>query len=289
VTDIDTDLLRGIPLFSQLNDDERKQLAAMLVPRALQANEPLFWTGEPGDEMYVVQRGSIRLSYPDDSGADITLAILTAGAFFGEISMLDGGVRTATARGHSDALLLGLKRQGFHKFIEQHPRTAVPIITTLSARQREAMDKLRGVRNVNLVVQDKQTPLQRMIDAAANLFSSGRFVVFQICFIALWMIGQTIYTWRVRPESIYFYDSPPTFFWLCLLIGIESIMLTIFVLNSQRRSADRDRVRADMEYQINLKAQHDVTLLHQKIDKLQSILLNNLNTSSSPSGSTPSP
>src|SRR5689334_7066154 len=95
---MDKDLLRNIPLFARLADDDRSALAALMTRRDVKALEPLFWIGEDGDAMYVVSHGRIRLSYADEEGHDVTIAVLGPGAFFGELSLLDGGPRTATAR-----------------------------------------------------------------------------------------------------------------------------------------------------------------------------------------------
>jgi CRP/FNR family transcriptional regulator, cyclic AMP receptor protein len=78
--------------------------------------------------------------------------------------------------------------------------------------------------------------------------------------------------WRVHPEKITFLDDPPTFFWLELLVSLAAFLLTVLVLNSQRRQAERDRIRAEIEYQVNLKAQSDITNLQRKMDQVLAAL-----------------
>ncbi len=268
---MDKDLLRNIPLFAKLSDADREELAGLMKRRDFPAVQPIFWVGENGDELFVIAHGKVRLSLPDDQGHDVTIAVIGPGTFFGELSLLDGGPRTATARAETDAGLFSLDRAGFYAFLEKHPAAAVYMISVLGARQREALAKLREVRNVNEEVEHVLTPFQRLVDRGAAMGASSVFLVGNLAFIILWMVGHSI--WSVRAgRPIVFHDDPPTFFWLCLLIGMESIMLTIFVLNSQRLSAKRDRIRADLEYQINLKAQTDVTNLHRKIDRIEAML-----------------
>lgn len=274
---MDKDLLRHIPLFAGLADADRADLAGMMETRTFAIHQPVFWIGEKGDELFFVQHGKVRLSYPDESGHDVTVAVLGPGAFFGEISLLDGGPRTATARTDSDATLLVLNRANFYQFIQRHPPAAMHVIAILGQRQRESMAKLRQVRNENEEVEQRITPLQRLVDRGARAAASVPFLLFNLLFIAAWITFQTLAYNAARakdprlPEVTYL-DTPPTFFWLGLLIAMESILLTIFVLNSQRRSAERDRVRAELEYQVNLKAQYEVMSLHQKIDRLQGIV-----------------
>jgi CRP/FNR family transcriptional regulator, cyclic AMP receptor protein len=268
---MDKDLLRNIPLFARLSDDDRAELASLMAPRECAALEPVFWVGENGDAMYVVAHGKVRLSYTDEAGHDVTITVLGPGDFFGELSLLDGGPRTATARADTPAGLFSLNRKGFYTFLDRHPAAAVYMVSVLGARLRESLDRLRQVRNVNEEAEHVLTPFQRLIDRAAAIGTSGPFLVGNITFIVLWMAIHSILSYRAgRP--IVFHDDPPTFFWLGLLIGMESILLTVFVLNSQRLSAKRDRIRADLEYQINLKAQTDVTNLTRKVDRIEAML-----------------
>ena len=272
----DRELLRSIPMFAKLSAEERAVLAALLKPRAFAANEPVFWIGERGDDMFIVQHGKVRLSYTDDAGHDVSLAQVGPGAFFGELSLLDGGPRTATARTVTETVLLSLDRRGFYDFIEKHPAAALHIIATLGHRQRENLDRLRGVGNVNEQVEQQTTPLQRLVDRAAAIGASGRFLIGVLVFLAVWITVQTFLTRAYRPELItasgFPVDSPPYFFWLGFMVSLMSFLLTIFVLNSQRRQAERDRIRADMEYQVNLKAQLEIMQLHQKMDRLAGLL-----------------
>jgi CRP-like cAMP-binding protein len=274
---MDKDLLRNIPLFAKLSDADREELAGLMKRRDVAALQPIFWVGETGDEMFVVAHGKVRLSLPDEEGHDVPVAVIGPGTFFGELSLLDGGPRTATARAETDTGLFALDRGGFYAFLEKHPAAAVYMISVLGARQREALDKLRQVRNVNAEVEQTLTPVQRLVDRAASIGASGPFLLGNLIFIAGWITFHSLTYSAARERNpslppIVFNDTPPTFFWLCLLIGMESILLTIFVLNSQRLSARRDRIRADLEYQINLKAQTDVTNLHRKIDRLEAML-----------------
>ena len=90
--------LAGIQLFAGLSLEERGELAALFKPRALKANEAVFWIGDKGTEFFIVKSGQINICFPDEAGKETTLALLGPGHFFGEISLLDGGPRTATAR-----------------------------------------------------------------------------------------------------------------------------------------------------------------------------------------------
>ena len=261
---VDWSLLLNIPLFSKLNPEELGALAELLKTRKFAGSEPIVYLGDNGTEFYIVQHGKVGVSHLDESGKEVTLAELGPGNFFGEISLLDGGPRTATVRALGDVSLLSLERGTFVQFLLQHPSAAVHILTTLGARQRELLEKLRGIRNVNEAVAGEQTQLQRFLSRCAGVFASERFLLGNLLFIVSWVVLHSL-LWH---HPIHWVDEPPTFFWLGFMITAESIVVAMFVLNAQRRQAERDRVRADLEYQVNVKAHVEVMELHRKMDRL---------------------
>ncbi len=269
---MDKELLKKIPLFASLSDDDLEGLQGQLEARTVQPNQAIFWIGERGDELFIVQYGQVRLSYTSEAGQDVTLAVVGAGAFFGDLSLLDGGPRTATALAQSETGLWVLNRQNFFKFLSQHQKASEVMVTTMATRLRENTEKLRSIKNVNEEVDEKITTLQRVVDRLANHFSSGSFLISVIVFGLMWMAVQTFMVWRDHWSKISLLDDPPTFFWLGFMVTLASFLLTIFVLNSQKRQAERDRIRADFEYQVNLKAQLEIMQLHQKVDKLTDIV-----------------
>jgi CRP/FNR family transcriptional regulator, cyclic AMP receptor protein len=263
----DGSVLAGIELFSKLTADELAALGRLLKTRRFGAGQTVVLIGDRGTDFYVVQQGRVHVSAPDESGKEVAIAELGPGNFFGEISLLDGGPRTATVRAGQatgGATLLSLERAQFVQFLVSHPQASVHILTTLGARQRDLLDKLRGIRNVNEAVAGEQTRLQRVLSSVANVFSSERFLILNLTFIVIWMVVHSI-LWR---DKIVWLDQPPTFFWLGFMVTVEAIVVAMFVLNAQRRQAERDRVRADLEYQVNVKAHVEVMELHRKVDRL---------------------
>src|SRR4051812_38600163 len=149
------DVFAKIPLFSELSAAERDDLAGLLRPRNVQAQRAIFWVGEAGDEFYIIERGEVVISCPDADGKEVTLAVLGPGQFFGELSLFDGGRRTATARAKDEVRLLALGREPFRRFVASHPASAIHIMEVLGRRQRDSLDKLRGVRNANDAVEER--------------------------------------------------------------------------------------------------------------------------------------
>lgn len=253
-------LLQNIPLFAKLPAEHLDELAGLLKQHEYKPAQPIFWVGDKGNDFYIIQVGRVALTCPDEQGKEITIAELGAGQFFGELSLLDGGPRTATARAASDTILLSLDRDGFMNFLNQRPMAAGYIVSVLGARQRETLDKLRGVTNLNTIIEERATPWQRIADVIAAVSASQAFVLIHMAWFGAWMIFNII-----RGDKA---PDPYPFGLLTMIVSLEAIFLSIFVLISQNRSGEKDRIRADLDYQVNLKAQHEIMQLHEKLDHL---------------------
>lgn len=266
-TTIDTDPLAHIPLFANLTDQERGELSRLLQPKRFRAGQNIVFVGEPGKEFFIIEQGKVAITLPDDHGRDLILALLGAGQFFGEISLLDGGPRTATARAETDAVLLELGRDDFLQFVGKTPAAAIHMMTVLGQRQRDTNEKLRGIKNANEVIAEKRTTGERVAERLATVFASNPFLMVNLAFFSFWIVSNVILL-----ETHKNFDEPPSFATLGFVITLESILLSMFVLASQKLQSNRDRIRADLEYQVNVKAHLEVVQLHQKVDRLEGLL-----------------
>jgi uncharacterized membrane protein len=191
----------------------------------------------------------------------VTIAVLKPGDFFGEISLLDGGPRTATIRAEEAVILYSLSRHDFLEFLKRHPAAAIHVLTVLGQRQREMLQKMRGLKNVNEVAQERATRWQRIADVIAAVSASQAFVVFHVFLFAGWMI--------INPLLGEHALDPFPYNLLTMIVSLEAIFLSIFVLISQNRAGEKDRLRADLDYQVNLKAHLEVMQLHRKLDRVE--------------------
>jgi CRP/FNR family cyclic AMP-dependent transcriptional regulator len=258
---MDQDLLANIPLFAKLNAAELAELSGLLKEQKVENQQPVFWIGDEGADFYLVQVGRVAICYPDELGHEITIAVLNAGDFFGEISLLDGGPRTATVRADGDVQLLSLSRHDFLEFLKRNPSAGIHILTVLGQRQREMLEKLRGVKNVNEVMEERTTRWQKVADLIAAVSASQAFVIFHVFLFAGWMVWN-----KIAGEKAF---DPFPYNLLTMVVSLEAIFLSIFVLVSQNRAGEKDRIRADLDYQVNLKAHLEVMQLHRKIDRIE--------------------
>ena len=260
-------LLGTVPLFKLLNDDERADLERVFERREHAPGEKIFAIGEPGDEMYIVGQGSVELSVKDNTGAKIVLTVCDAGEVFGELSLFDGGARTASAVCLEETTLLVLDRDDLLAFLRRHPDAALDLLTTMGQRMRGADEMLRRrvARNINEEMQIRSTTIEKIADVIAAFSGSIQFLFLNAAWFLIWIV------WNTAPFLPHF--DPYPFSFLTMVVSLEAIFLSIFVLVSQNRQAAKDRLRADAEYEVNLKAELEITHLHEKVDFLTEELL----------------
>jgi uncharacterized membrane protein len=264
----DVSLLSGIEFFDFLKDDDRYELANVVDAIKLNAGETLFHTGDPGEALFVVRSGSIELYIKDTAGQKIVLTIAEEGSLFGELSLLDSGPRTATAIALSDSELLVLDRDDLLLLFQKRPEAALNMLAAMSTMTRKADELLRTrvSRNVNEEMEEHSTPLQRVADWIAWFSGSMPFLMINAAWFIIWIALNEFHT------GIPQWDPFP-FGLLTMIVSLEAIFLSCFVLVSQNRQAEKDRVRSDIEYEVNIKAELEVTHLHEKTDRIYENML----------------
>ncbi len=269
--------LAHIPLFSSLGEPEQEALFASMRIESFNPHQTIFWRGDTGDSFYLISKGQITVTVPNDKGEHVILDTLGPGRFFGEISLLDGGPRTATVRTTETTELYVLNRADFHAFLRQRPDVAIEILTIMGQRQRSSTEALRGMKNPNLAFeQSRVTRWQRVSDVIATTAASQWFLMVHVVWFGVWIIANLLAAHQMLP-AVWEFDPFP-FGLLTMVVSLEAIFLAIFVMVSQNRQSEKDRLRTDLDYQVNLKAQTEIMGLSRKMDMLQQNLLGGLGT-----------
>jgi|HubBroStandDraft_1064217.scaffolds.fasta_scaffold60010_3 CRP/FNR family cyclic AMP-dependent transcriptional regulator len=266
-----SELLANIPLFALLDDQERAGLAERLDDVRFAAGTPLFMAGDPGDSMFVLVSGEVEVFFRNNTGQRIVLETAKAGHFIGEVSLLDGGSRSASAVATSDVEALVVDRGDLDEFLRACPAAALDLLGATGRRLRESADLLRhtATRDVNELEEDHRTTVMRIADVISEFSGSLPFLFIHCVIFFVWIVLNVEPLSRTRFGS---WDPFP-FGLLTMVVSLEAIILSVFVLLSQNRQVARDRVRNDIEYDINLKAELEVTELHKKLDYLSEQVL----------------
>lgn len=259
----DPNVLTEIKMFASLDDDDRQALAEVVDKLKVPAGHTLFQAGDPGDSLYVVESGQIELFIKDNVGQKIVLTVAESGDTFGELAMLDSGPRTGTAQALSDSELIALDRQDLILVFQRRPEAALHMLAAMGGMTRKADELLRTrvSRNVNEEIAEHVTPLQKVADGIAWFSGSMPFLMINGAWFIIWIVINTL------PLGLPGFDPYP-FGLLTMIVSLEAIFLSCFVLVSQNRQAEKDRVRSDIEYEVNIKAELEVAHLHEKTDRI---------------------
>jgi CRP/FNR family transcriptional regulator, cyclic AMP receptor protein len=264
----DAGMLAKNELFEQLTEDDRAQLALVVDRRELLAGTTLFQAGEPGESLFVVSTGEVELFIKDTAGQKIVLTVARDGEIFGELALLDRGARTATALALVDTVLLELDRDDLLLLFQKTPEAAVRLLAAVGHMTRRADELLqtRVSRNVNIEVEENLSTLQKIADWIAWFSGSMPFLLINFVWFGAWIILNTFHL------GIPAFDPYP-FGLLTMIVSLEAIFLSCFVLISQNRQAEKDHVRSDVEYEVNIKAELEVAHLHEKTDRIYTEML----------------
>jgi CRP/FNR family cyclic AMP-dependent transcriptional regulator len=247
---MNVETLRHVPLFESLDNEAAHELCELLESLDSKSGTVLFRAGDEGDAMYLIEEGKVRICVRAKDGHEVTLTELERGDFFGEMALLDGKARSADARVAEDARLAVLSREHFLSFVRANPNVGLEMLTALANRLRHTDELLRhtATRNVNVEEAAQLTLADRAADLIAEFGGSWKFILAAVFLFNVWVL---INTWLAWMGKIGF--DPYPFLLLSTAINMLSVLQAPIILMSQNRQAHKDRLRAEIDYQVNLK------------------------------------
>ena len=258
------DAIRSVPLFGSLDDEAATDLRRLLLTQDTKAGTTLFRTGDVGDAMYLIESGRVRITVSDDDNKPIVLAELARGDFFGEMAIIDGKNRSADAGVIEDAKLAVLSRDNFLRFIQSNPAVALEMLSATFSRLRrtDKMLQQRVSRNVNEEQDKRMTLADRAADMLAEFGGSWKFIGLAIGLILFWIALNSLILIRG-------FDPMP-YQMLNLVLAVVAGLQAPIIMMSQNRQGSKDRLRADLDYQVNLKNELALTEVLRRLDVLES-------------------
>lgn len=253
--------LRQVPLFESLGDETAKELCKLIETLDCPARHVLFRAGDVGDAMYVIERGKVRISVKATDGHEVTLTELGRGDFFGEMVLFDGQRRSANAVVAENARLAVLSREHFLSFMRRSPDVALQMLTALANRLRHTDELLRhsATRNVNVEEAARLTFADRASDIIAEFGGSWKFIIAAVLCFNLWVLINSFTNSR--------FDAFP-YLLLSTVINMLTLIQAPIILMSQNRQAHKDRLRSEIDYQVNLKNE---LALNEILDRLKTL------------------
>jgi CRP/FNR family cyclic AMP-dependent transcriptional regulator len=263
-TQMTLEALRSVPLFASLDDAAATELRSLLSDKTVPQNTRLFKQGDKGDAMYLIESGRVRISIRDHDDQEVTLAELAQGDFFGEMAIIDGRQRSADASVIEDARFAILSRESFLSFVRTNPDVALEMLSALTDRLRRTDELLRSrvSRNANEEEQARLTLADRAADLIAEFGGSWKFIGASIALIIFWIVFNS---WIL----IRGFDPAP-YQMLNLVLAVIAGMQAPIIMMSQNRQGEKDRLRADLDYQVNLKNELSLAEVLRRLDVLES-------------------
>jgi CRP/FNR family transcriptional regulator, cyclic AMP receptor protein len=257
--------LREVALFSEMDEQEVAEIRALMDEMKFISGQIIVREGEPGNLFYIITDGEVHVTIPDASGNEIVLQELGPGGFFGELSMLTSEPRSARVFAVTNVTVLALERDEFFAFLQKRPSAAIDVLIELGGRLRDMDTILRHTvsRNVNEVDEDRLTFGQRIADTVADTMGSWPFIIVQSTLLAVW-ISLNATAW------INHWDPYP-FILLNLMLSFQAAYAAPFIMMSQNRQASKDRIAAEIDHEVNTKAELEVGLLLKRLDDLEQL------------------
>jgi len=264
------EILEGIPFFQTLDGDERAAVAALMKEARFPSGATIFREKEPGGVLYVIKGGKVELSVTGEDGAKVMVDILAPGEFFGEMSLLDGEGRSTSAVAAEDVEAYSLSREEFLGLLRRRADVALDVMSALARRMRKTDELLRRrVPNPNEVADEQETFGDRVADGVARFGGSWAFIFAFGGVLLAWVAINTILIRNVGKEPF----DPYPFILLNLFLSMLAAIQAPVIMMSQNRQDARDRIRSELDYQVNLKAELEIMQLHEKFDRLREELL----------------
>jgi CRP/FNR family cyclic AMP-dependent transcriptional regulator len=271
---ISKEFLAKIPIFQNLSAHDLEVLNGFWQELRLKKKQVLFKQGESGDAMFLIKEGSLEITVPIDAPQKkMTVSVLHEGDFVGELSLIDGQPRTATATALEDCWLLEMKRDDLIKFLMERPSVSISMMSEIGKRLRSTNELVMSLasKNVNEEIEEQLVFGDRLADKIAEFGGSWKFITAFGVLLFGWMAMNTIQLW-FQP-----FDEYP-FIFLNLMLSCLAAIQAPVIMMSQNRAQKKDRLKAELDYQVNLKSELMIQQLHVKMDEIRAEELHDLHS-----------
>jgi uncharacterized membrane protein len=258
----DLEILRHVPLFALLDDEELAVLAEQVELQNFKARQRIYRLNDPAGYAYVVVSGAVQVTTIDDDHQDVVVAEPGIGEFFGFASMLEQTPHQTNAVAADDTLCLKVDREDIFALLQQKPHAGMDMLTVLGRQihNTQQLVRVRASRNPNEMIEAEATFGERIADAVAGFGGSWTFII-------TFLLGLVVYTVVnvVLKRSAW---DPYPFILLNLFLSMLAALQAPVIMMSQNRQDTKDRLRGELDYEVNRRAEFEIRELAQKINRL---------------------
>jgi uncharacterized membrane protein len=256
----DPQILKQVPLFALFDEDELCVLAAQVELKNFAARQRIYKIGDPGGTAYVIVSGQVRVTMVDEDKQDVEVDSPGAGEFCGFASMLDGTPHQTNATAIAETVSLEVDRHDIETLLRQKPHAGMDMLSVLGRQFHSAQQlvRLRAARNPNTVIEEEMTFGERIADSVASFGGSWSFI---ILFAAVLIVYSSM--------NIFLGQSawdPYPFILLNLFLSMLAAIQAPVIMMSQNRQDTKDRLRGELDYDVNRRAELEIQSLASKLN-----------------------
>lgn len=256
------EVLKNVPLFALLDEEETAVLAAQVELKSFARRQRIYKMGDPGGQAYVMVSGTVQLTTVDEDHQEVIVDQPARGEFFGFASMLDGTPHQTSAIALEDTVCLEVDQKDIAVLLQRKPLAGMDMLTVLG-RQFHASQQLvrvRSTRNPNRVIEQEATFAERIADSVAHFGGSWSFII-------LFAVVLIMYTFANITLGRSAWDPYP-FILLNLFLSMLAAIQAPVIMMSQNRQDTKDRLRGELDYEVNRRAESEIQGLARKLNLL---------------------
>jgi CRP/FNR family transcriptional regulator, cyclic AMP receptor protein len=256
------EVLRRVSLFALLDDEELAVLGSQVELKTFAARQRIYKMGDPGGQAYVAVSGSVRVTTVDDDHQEVQVDEPRAGEFFGFASMLDRTVHQTSAIALEETVCIEVDREDITVLLERKPQAGMDLLTVLGRQFHAAQQlvRVRSQRNPNEIIEEETTYGDHLADTVAKFGGSWSFII--TFFVVL--VGYTSANVMLGKSA---WDPYP-FILLNLFLSMLAAIQAPVIMMSQNRQDDKDRLRGELDYAVNRRAESEIQALSRKLNML---------------------
>jgi CRP/FNR family transcriptional regulator, cyclic AMP receptor protein len=256
------DLLKGVPLFALLDDDETAVLASQVEVKTFAVRERIYKAGDPSGQAYVLVSGSVKVTTVDEDQQEVIVDEPGQGEFFGFASMLEQTPHQTTAQAMEDCVCIEVSRDDIAVLIERKPHAGMDLLTTLGHQLHagQQLVRLRATRNANEIIERRETFGEHVADAVAGFGGSWTFIIIFSVILAVYTAINVMLDKKAW--------DPYPFILLNLFLSMLAAVQAPVIMMSQNRQDAKDRVRSELDFNVNRRAETEIQGLARKLNLL---------------------
>jgi CRP/FNR family transcriptional regulator, cyclic AMP receptor protein len=258
----DPQILKQVSLFALLDDDETAVLAAQVELKRFAPRQRIYKIGDAGGRGYVMVSGAVQVTTVDDDHQDVTVDEPASGEFFGFASMLDGTPHQTSATALEETVCIEVEPNDIQVLLNRKPHAGMDMLSVLGRQfhASQALVRLRATRNPNDIIEREATFGDRLADGVAAFGGSWTFIIT----FAVVLVVYTAMNVLLRRAA---WDPYP-FILLNLFLSMLAAIQAPVIMMSQNRQDTKDRLRGELDFEVNRRAESEVQALSRKLNTI---------------------